>query len=71
MGLRMWSQQSLKLIKPGGGKGSITLGMASEKFQISPLTKSLREKLRRTRAYGQILLKQKQAKLDDLSLIHI
>ena len=66
MGLRMWAQRSLKILKEGKGKGSIPFGKERCPHMIAPLTKAVRSKLRKTRAYGEALLKVRHSKLTDL-----
>ena len=68
MGLAMFAFKSLKLIKPAGGAGSFPLGTARAKFKLLPLTKALRSRLRKTKAYGQVLLAQKELETKIVSL---
>ena len=68
MGLAMFALKYLKLIKPAGGRGSFPLGTARAKFKLCPLTEALRSRLRKTRAYGQALLAQKDPATKIVSL---
>ena len=63
MGLKMWAQKSLMILREGGGKGSFPLGKERRLHRIMPLSKAVRSKLRKTRAYGEALLKERGSKL--------
>ena len=60
MDLAMFALKSLKLIKRAGGVGSFPLGAARAKFKLVTLTKALMSRLWKLRAYGQVLLAQKE-----------
>ncbi len=63
MGLAMWAKNSMKILREGRGKGSFPLGKERRPHRIVPLNKVVRSKLRKTRAYGEALLKVRHSKL--------
>ena len=63
MGLAMWLKRNLNMLQPCRGQGSFPIGKDRQLHKIKPLTKALRSKLRKTRAYGEALLKTKSCKL--------
>ena len=66
MGLAMWAKKSLKILSEGRGKGSFPIGKERKLHKILPLTKGVRYKLRKSRAYGHALLNVKGSKLVSL-----
>ena len=68
LGLARFALNSLKLIQQGRGRGSFPLGTARSRFKLVPLTKALRSRLRKLRAYGQVLLAQKELETKIVSL---
>ena len=63
MGLAMWAKKNLKILREGRGKGSFPIGKTRKHHMIVPLTKAVRSKFRKTRAYGEALLRVKDSKL--------
>ena len=63
MGLAMWAKKNMKIIREGRGKGSFPLGKERRHHRIVPLTKAVRSKFRKTRAYGEALIKARDSKL--------
>jgi transposase len=56
-GFPMWAWRSLKLIKRGRGADAFPLFQSRKLFVVKPLTKALRQRLERCRAFGEALVR--------------